>query len=118
MSQNTTPTPSLSDTLIAAIRTGVPILVGSVLGWLVSVGIELDSATQTAVVTAVTGLSIAGYWLLATWLARRVPALGWLLGYPSAPTYPAKETEPESNADDESDDSDTPEPDTPSQSVG
>lgn len=82
----------LSDRIIQAIRTYVPIGVGAALTWLITLGIELDSEPQTALITGITALCIAAYWALVTALAKRWPWVGWLLGSPKTPSYaPAPE---------------------------
>lgn len=66
------------------IRTFVPVIVGVILASLANVGIDLDEAALREVVY---GLTSGGYYLFARMLEERIPALGWLLGYPSKPNY-------------------------------
>lgn len=77
----------LSDYLISLIRTGVPVLVGSVLGWLSGVtwlhdliqNLGLDQ--RVGITTAVTAGLIWVYYAALRKLEPRFPWLGKLLGY-------------------------------------
>lgn len=77
----------MNDKAISLIRTWIPALIGALVGFLASKGIELDPdavAAGTAFMSAVfTGL----YYALARWLESRWPKLGWLLGNPKQPEY-------------------------------
>lgn len=86
------PSPRLSDTAIAAIRTFVPLVVGSLISWLLTMNVVLDAATEASLTTALTAIVTAVYWSVVTWASKKLPILGWLLGYPSTPTYEATET--------------------------
>lgn len=73
------------------IRTIVPFLVALVGPWVASnLGVGEDDLSNVA--TVVAG---AVYYVIAR-LAERYfgPQLGWLLGHPAAPTYPAAEQVP------------------------
>lgn len=75
-----------TDSIIPSmIRTVVPIIVGSVIGYLAQKGFNIDKdlAVQFTVAAC-----IAGYYLLARVLERRWPAAGALLGSTKQPTYP------------------------------
>jgi len=74
----------LTDYLVSLVRTAVPAVVGYLLSLLSGVGIDLDPG---ALSTVVTGLFVGGYYAVARFLESKVPALGWLLGYPAAPKY-------------------------------
>jgi hypothetical protein len=67
------------------IRTWVPVIVGSFLSWLITVGIELDERSSTALITALTGLLIAAYYTAVRLLERRWPQVGVLLGLAKTP---------------------------------
>jgi len=75
------------DLLISYIRTFVPVAVGSVATWLLTLGVELDAETQAAAVTAGTGVLIAVYYVVARALERKWPAFGFLLGSQVEPEY-------------------------------
>lgn len=69
------------------IRTAVPVAVG----WLVSLpvvaALGVDSSAWT---TLITSLATIVYYVAVRLVERFVlPEVGWLLGYPSAPTYAA-----------------------------
>ncbi len=81
----------MNELIISYIRTGVPILVGHVAGFLTSRGVELDPNTQLALIEALGGLFTALYYALARLLEKYVsPKLGWLLGYAKMPQYVVK----------------------------
>lgn len=61
------------------IRTYVPAVVGAVVAWLISRGVNIDPATATATITAITGVLTAGYYTVVRLLEERFPALGALL---------------------------------------
>lgn len=68
------------------VRTIVPIVVGAVVGWLVSIGITLDPEFEVALTSALTGLFGAVYYVIVRVLEVHVtPKLGWLLGYAKQP---------------------------------
>lgn len=77
----------MHDLLISYIRTFVPVAVGSVASWLLTLGVELDAETQAAAITAGTGLLIAAYYVVARALERKWPAFGFLLGSRVEPEY-------------------------------
>lgn len=72
---------------IALIRTVVPALVGSLFGWLASVGLALDAETQGALIVALIGTFTGLYYAAVTWAASKWPAFGWLLGVARTPSY-------------------------------
>ena len=74
----------LSDYAVSLIRTWVPMLVGLLATWLLSLGIEFDStALELALVSLISGV----YYAAVRWLEGKVPWLGVLLGVKSEPTY-------------------------------
>lgn len=77
----------LSDSLIALIRTAVPLAVGWVVTQLALIGVTLPADTELQLATALTAVCAAAYWALVTWASKRVPALGWLLGVAATPSY-------------------------------
>jgi hypothetical protein len=77
---------NLTDYGRSIIRTIVPLIVGSVVGWLATQGIDVDrAALMTAVDTAIGGL----YYVAVRAAEKRWPQAGWLLGAPGAPSYVA-----------------------------
>ncbi|MDJ0338276.1 hypothetical protein [Cryobacterium sp. PH31-O1] len=77
----------MSNFFIAIIRTFVPIAVGAVVGWLASVGLELDPEVQAQAVLGISTLAASLYYLGVAALAAKVPAFGWLLGVARNPVY-------------------------------
>lgn len=82
---------TLSDLVIARIRTAVPAAVGVTVAWAEAflarhfgIGVDIDTATAAAFTTFAAG--VAWHWIV-TRLERRWPNLGWLLGYPAKPRY-------------------------------
>lgn len=81
----TTPTPS--GYVTSVIRTAVPYLIGLIVSWLISLGLPASvKDAATAILTFVIGTI---YYLGVRALEKKWPKLGWLLGSPTAPTYPA-----------------------------
>lgn len=74
----------MNDLLVSMIRTWVPIVLGSVLTWLIEAGVDID---RDGVIVAVTGFVIAVYYAVVRVLETRYPAVGVLLGRKTAPTY-------------------------------
>lgn len=66
------------------IRTIVPLLVGSLVAWLATRGIEVDRA---AILPAVDAIFTAVYYGVVRFLETKFPKAGWLLGVPGAPSY-------------------------------
>ena len=77
----------MSDLQTSIVRTVVPMLVGVILTAAARVGLDLDDAAVTSIATAVVS---AAYYAAARWLESRRASLGWLLGKPTAPSYPAR----------------------------
>ena len=78
----------LHDSMIAAIRTGIAALVGTVVSYLVSSGFDLDSGFTLGLITVLTVFCIASYNWLVIILEKKVhPMFGILLGVPKAPKY-------------------------------
>ena len=77
----------MNTALIGLIRTGTGAAVGALVTWLVTLGVTLPEETAGQLTLGLFALATAGYTALVNWAAARWPAVGWLLGYPSAPTY-------------------------------
>ena len=75
----------MSVLLASFIRTIVPAIVGTVVGWLVQLGLEVDpefrGALSTVLSIAFTGL----YYIVVRVIEQKVPQLGVLLGYAKSP---------------------------------
>lgn len=84
---NTTPIASAAYAVWASIvRTLVPVIVGSVASWGISLGLPVDDELKLALTSlltlALTGLYYIGVRLLETFVT---PKLGWLLGLAKSP---------------------------------
>lgn len=78
----------MTNFLISLIRTYVPILVGSLISFLVvNYGFVVDESITAQLVAGLTGVIIAGYYLLARVLERKFPHFGFLLGTGAVPVY-------------------------------
>lgn len=79
----------MNDYFTSQIRTWTPILVGSVLSWLATQGLDIDASSPhiLAIVTALTGFITALYYSCVRLLERKFPQVGWLLGSPTPPKY-------------------------------
>jgi hypothetical protein len=82
-------TPSLFPSLL---RTVVPVVVGAVITWLASIGVNFSSEAVTIVVTA---LISGGYYTVFRVIERAAPTggvaekvAGFLLGFVRPPVYP------------------------------
>lgn len=71
--------------IASLIRTLVPIVVGSVLGLLARVGLNIDLEGQQALATLIDSAFIGGYYLVVRLIETKVPQVGWLLGLAKTP---------------------------------
>ena len=72
------------------IRTIVPIVVGSILGLLATIGLNIDVEGQQGLLTLINSMFVGGYYLTIRWIETKVPQVGWLLGLAKTPdTYTA-----------------------------
>ena len=78
----------MTDFILSLIRTVVPIIVGSVVGWLGARGIDVEPEAVGALTAGIGALAGAIYYAAARWLEQRWPILGHLLGPAQAPVYP------------------------------
>lgn len=79
---------NLSDKVLSAIRTGVPMLVGLVVSYvLVHFGFAVPENVQTWLEGLLTFGIGYGYYLAVRGLEGKWPNLGWLLGAPAQPVY-------------------------------
>lgn len=79
----------MNDFIASIIRTYTPWLVGLVVGWLASVGIDLPDAARADLGLLVAFVAAAAWYVAVRALEKRWPALGVLLGVPKPPTYGA-----------------------------
>ena len=77
----------MSNYLVGLIRTWVPIGVGVVVSWGLSLGITIEGDTKMQLVAGLTGLAIGLYYTGVTTLAKKFPSIGILLGVNKAPSY-------------------------------
>lgn len=77
----------MSDAIVSLIRTYVPVAVGALIAWFLTLGLELDPETEAGLVTGFTGLIIAVYYTLVRLLEQRWPWVGALLGSTRQPQY-------------------------------
>lgn len=77
----------MNDFITSLIRTYVPIIVGALISYLAASGIVIDSTATLGLVTFLTGLSQAVYYLVARILEKKFPQFGFLLGSSKKPEY-------------------------------
>jgi ABC-type transport system involved in cytochrome c biogenesis permease component len=77
----------MSQYIVSVIRTWVPIIVGSFIGWLLSLGVEVGEDAQAALTLALGALATALYYAFVRWLETKFPSAGILLGYIRQPVY-------------------------------
>jgi len=78
---------------ISIIRTYVPIGVGALVTWLLTIGLEIDAEGQAGLIIFGTGLLQAVYYAGVRALETRFPAVGVLLGVTKSPDSYSKGTE-------------------------
>jgi hypothetical protein len=86
MTDPVSPTPAPANNVPAIVRTVVPIIVGTVISWLLSRGFDLtqyQNAVNAWLIPVVAGL----YYALFKWLESRWPFFGWFLGLAKQPLY-------------------------------
>ncbi|GAA3305414.1 hypothetical protein [Glutamicibacter nicotianae] len=68
------------------VRTVVPIVVGSVLGWFASANLPLDKEFEGALTALITLLLTMAYYVAVRLFETYIsPKIGWLLGYAKSP---------------------------------
>lgn len=77
----------MSNLATSLIRTYVPIIVGALASYLLSLGLELDANAQLGLVSFLTAVLQGAYYLAARLLERKFPQLSFLLGSPAQPKY-------------------------------
>lgn len=68
-------------------RTYSPIIIGALVTWLITLGIELDLETQAGLVIALTGVIQAVYYAIVRLIEEKHPKIGVLLGKAITPEY-------------------------------
>jgi hypothetical protein len=82
---------TLTDYGRSVIRTVVPLVVGSVIGWLATRGVDVDAST---IIPAVDAIIAGGYYALIRAAEKRWPSAGLMLGARGAPSYAAPPAAP------------------------
>jgi hypothetical protein len=77
----------VSNFLIAIIRTMIPVLVGHVIAWFVSIGVALPPDVEAGLALSLGTLLASLYYIGVAWLERKWPWFGWLLGVARNPVY-------------------------------
>lgn len=75
----------MSNLWASVLRTGIPTVIGGLIGLIIALGLNLDPQTQSLLAVALIGVAQALYYGAARWLTARVPALEWMLGDTPAP---------------------------------
>ena len=75
--------------VVSLIRTNVPVLVGALIAWLISLGVQVPEGSEEGLIIGLTALLIAVYYTAVRFLEKRWPAFGFLLGTRQEPEYPA-----------------------------
>lgn len=84
----------MSATIVSLIRTWTPVAVGTLVSWLLTLGINLDPDTQAGLIAGLTGVLIAAYYGIVRVLERRWPWVGVLLGSTAQPEYSRGHVDP------------------------
>lgn len=77
----------MNDLLTSFIRTVVPVVVGGIVSYLTTKGVNVDREAATGLATFLTGLVAAVYYLAARILESKYPKAGNLLGVAKQPVY-------------------------------
>lgn len=88
----------MSNFITSQIRTLVPLGVGALVSYFATLGLEIDSDTQSSLIIGLTGIIQAIYYLIVRMLEEKFPKLGILLGSTKKPEY---EDKPFTKLDDE-----------------
>jgi hypothetical protein len=78
---------NVSDLVVSWIRTFVPVVVGVVVGWLVSIHLPIVPGLRDGLASLLSGGAIMVWYTAVRWLEAHWSWLGWLLGVPKQPTY-------------------------------
>lgn len=80
----------MSNFITSQIRTLVPLAVGALVSYFATLGLEIDSDTQSSLIIGLTGVIQAIYYLIVRMLEEKFPKLGILLGSTKKPEYEDK----------------------------
>ena len=80
--------------IASLIRTIVPIVVGSILGLLTRIGLDIDLEGQQALTTLIDSAFIGAYYIVVRLIETKVPQVGWLLGLAKSPDSYSKDPAP------------------------
>lgn len=69
------------------IRTYIPYVIGAVVAWLTQKGVHVPDSSVASATAALTLVFGSVYYLVVSYLERKFPKLGILLGVPKKPTY-------------------------------
>lgn len=86
-------TETVGDVLKSLVRTVVPAVVGLVLSWFATADLQFDAEVTESLTLLFAAVFTALYYALVRWLSERWPGVGWLLGYPTNPTYEPRHAE-------------------------
>ena len=76
----------------STVRTIVPIIVGSVLGWFAGANISLDPEFEGTLTALITFLFTTSYYVAVRLFETYIsPKIGWLLGYAKSPDSYSKD---------------------------
>lgn len=75
------------------VRTVVPVIVGAIASYLITLGVTLQEDVMAALSVIITAAATAIYYIVVRWLEQKFPKLGILLGYAAVPAgyIPPKE---------------------------
>ncbi|MEB0200565.1 hypothetical protein QN354_02195 [Cryobacterium sp. 5I3] len=77
----------MSNFFIAVIRSLIPIVVGWIVGLLVSLNVHVDPSITDGLILSASALAASLYYIGVAWLERQFPWFGWLLGVARNPVY-------------------------------
>lgn len=83
-------TKDMNDLVTRLIRTYTPIIIGGIVSWLITKGVEIDESTKAAAIITLTGFLQALYYTAVSVIAKKFPAIEILLGSKKAPEYEQK----------------------------
>ena len=75
------------------VRTVVPVIVGAIASYLVTLGVTLPDDVTAALSVIVMAAATSVYYIIVRWLEQKFPKLGILIGWAAVPAgyIPAKE---------------------------
>lgn len=82
---------SMKDLWSSLVRTYVPIIVGALAAWLLTLGVTLDTDSQAGIIVGLTGIMQGIYYSIVRLIEKKYPKFGLLLGKEGTPSYEAKD---------------------------